>query len=48
MLFNEFLDLTKVLKMLYGREIAEKFFTNNIGMYYDLDNESLSSLKKVV
>jgi len=47
MQFTEFLQLTKVLKMLYGREIAEKFFAKNISLYYDLNNESLSKIKKV-
>lgn len=42
--FNEFLDLVKVLKMLYGSEIAKNFFTKNVNKYYNLDSESI--LKK--
>lgn len=45
-LFTEFLDLVKVLKMLYGRQVAEIFFTKNVGSYYDLDSESLSQIVK--
>lgn len=45
MTFTEFLQLVKVLKMLYGRNVAEMFFTKNISLYYDLDNESLLKLK---
>lgn len=41
MQFTEFLQLVKVIKMLYGRQFAEKFFTNNISLFYDLDSESL-------
>ena len=48
MQYIEFLDTVKVLKMLYGAPIAEKFFTKNIGLYYDLDSASLSNLKKEV
>lgn len=35
-----FLDTVKVLKMLYGTAIAEKFFTENMHLYYDDDSES--------
>lgn len=45
MTFTEFLKLVSVLKMLYGTAFAEKFFTDNVGMYYDLDSASL--LKRV-
>jgi len=45
-LFTEFLDLVKVLKMLYGSAVADKFFTKNIGLYYDLDSESLTKITK--
>lgn len=33
MQFNEFLQLTKVIRMLYGHEFALKFFENNIHQY---------------
>lgn len=45
--FLEFLALVKVIKMLYGRDFAEKFFTNNISQYYNLNSESLFNLRKV-
>lgn len=35
-----FLDTVKVLKMLYGTGIAEKFFTENMHLYYDVDSVS--------
>ena len=35
-----FLDTVKVLKMLYGSAIAEKFFTKNMSLFYDDDSES--------
>lgn len=35
-----FLDTVKVLKMLYGSSIAEKFFTENMNLYYDVDSVS--------
>jgi hypothetical protein len=41
MKYSDFLDTVKVLKMLYGREIAEKFFTKNASMYYNLNSESI-------
>lgn len=37
----EFLELVKVVKMLYGRDIAEKVFTKNISTFYNIDSESL-------
>jgi len=46
MSFTEFLQLTKVLRMIYGRTVSQKFFEKNVGMYYDLDSASLSNLKK--
>lgn len=42
MLFDEFLKLTATLKMIYGRDIAEKFFKKNIANYYDLNYDDLS------
>lgn len=41
MKYTEFLETVKVLKMLYGREIAEKVFTNNVGKWYNIDSASL-------
>lgn len=43
MLFSNFLDLIKVLKMLYGRNVAEEVFAKNIDLYYDLNSESLKA-----
>lgn len=45
MSYSEFLDTVKVLKMLFGRDIAEKYFTNNINLFYDVDSESFSKKK---
>lgn len=42
--YQEFLDTVKVLKMLYGRDVAEKFFTKNITEVYNITSESLSKL----
>lgn len=44
--FDEFLSLVKVLKMLYGREIAEKCFTNGLSQLYNIDSASFSKLFK--
>lgn len=35
--FSDFLDLVKVLKMLYGREIAERFLTRGMSEVYNID-----------
>lgn len=35
-----FLDTVKVLKMLYGKQVAENFFTENMYLYYDDDSAS--------
>lgn len=48
MTYLEFLQTVKVLKMLYGREIAEKFFTENIIAWYNIDNASFLNVKKEV
>lgn len=43
---TEFLDTVKVIKMLYGRDIAETFFKKNIdnfpGLTYDDLSESIN------
>lgn len=41
MTYLEFLQTIKVLKMLFGREVAEKVFTKNINSYYNLNSENL-------
>lgn len=46
MSFMEFLEFVKVVKMLYGRDFAEKLFTKNISSYYNISSESLSKLKE--
>lgn len=38
--YELFLDTVKVLKMLYGTGVAEKFFTGSMHLYYDVDSES--------
>lgn len=48
MTYSEFLDTTKVLKMLYGREIAEKFFTKNLSSWYNVDSVSILNVSKKV
>lgn len=46
MTYDEFLNTCKILKMLYGREVAEKFLTKNIHKYYNLNSESLIDIRK--
>ena len=46
MSFNEFLNLVKVIKMLYGREISSKVLEKNLHKYYNLSSESLKKLMK--
>lgn len=36
MLYSDFLDTVKVLKMLYGRNVAEKFFMANLAKFSHL------------
>lgn len=47
MTYTEFLKTIQILKMLYGRDIAEKVFTKNIHRWYNLDSESLINLVKL-
>lgn len=42
MSFDEFLNLTKVIRMLYGTGIAGKFFELNIGSFYHLSLDDLT------
>ena len=44
MSFYDFLALIKILKMLYGRTVAEKYFTKHIDEWYNLGSESLTKL----
>lgn len=44
MSFEEFLDLVKVIKMLYGRNIACEVFEKNYQKYYNLKNASFLNL----
>lgn len=46
MSFDEFLHTVRVIKMLYGREVAEKFFTKNLPLWYNLDSASLIKFEK--
>lgn len=39
--YSEFLDTVKVLKMLYGRDIAERFFTQNKHLWYNQTSASV-------
>lgn len=45
MQFGDFIALCKVLKMLYGADVAKKFFTKNISLFNIVDSESLINLK---
>lgn len=47
MLFTEFLALVKVIRMLYGLQIADEFFKKNIDRYYDLSYDELSKSIKL-
>jgi hypothetical protein len=42
----DFLSLIKVLRMLYGVEMATKTFEQNRHLFYDLDNLSKNSEKR--
>lgn len=44
MSFIEFLEFVKVVKMLYGRDIATNILEKNLHKYYNLDSESLNNL----
>ena len=46
MTFTEFLDLIKVIKMLYGGTVAKITFEKNIDTFYDLDSASLLKTAK--
>lgn len=45
--YIEFLDTVKVLRMLYGKQVAEKFFDKHVDSYYDLTSASIVSQEKV-
>ncbi|MBQ3309567.1 hypothetical protein IJG78_02730 [Candidatus Saccharibacteria bacterium] len=36
--YMEFLQTTKVLRMLYGIDSAKKYFTDNLYLWYNEDN----------
>lgn len=36
--YLEFLQTCKVIRMLYGRDLAEEYLTNNWHVYYNKDN----------
>lgn len=42
--FLEFLQLVKVTKMLYGRDVAINLLEKNLHKYYNLDSEGLNKL----
>lgn len=42
MKYDEFLDTTRVLRMLYGLQVATIFFERNVVKFYDLNSEDLS------
>lgn len=41
--FNEFLNLTKTIKILYGRDYACEFFEKNYKEFYDLNDMFMDS-----
>ena len=45
--FSEFCDLVKVIKMLYGRDIADRVFTNNMWSVYNIDIARLLDKKGI-
>lgn len=46
MSFLEFLQLVKVFKMIYGRDIAQNILEKNLHKYYNLNSESLQKLMR--
>lgn len=36
--YLEYLQTVKVIRMLYGTQAARKYLTDNIGVYYNLNN----------
>lgn len=46
MKYEEFLNTTKVLRMLYGLEVATIFFERNVVKFYDLNSDDLSDTLK--
>lgn len=46
MTYLEFLQTVKVLKMLYGAQIAQKFFEENIGSWYNVTNASFLNAER--
>lgn len=36
--YVEFLQTTKVIRMLYGTDLAKKYFTDNLHLWYNKDN----------
>lgn len=45
--FHDALDLIRVVKMLYGRDIAERLFTKIMNECYNVDSASLLKIQKV-
>lgn len=46
MTLNEFLSMVKVLRMLYGKQLAIEFFEKNVKHFPNLSIDDLNSLKK--
>lgn len=44
---HEFLELVKVVKMLYGRDVAEKLFTKNIETFYNVNSASIINTQEI-
>lgn len=44
MSFDEFLNLVKTVKILYGREVAHSLFQKNYKQFYNLNDVSESGI----
>lgn len=45
--FQDALDFVRVVKMLYGRDVAERLFTKIMKECYNVDSASLLKITKV-
>lgn len=45
--FKDALDFVRVVKMLYGRDVAERLFTKIMKECYNVDSASLLKIQKV-
>lgn len=45
--FQDAMNLVRVVKMLYGRDVAERLFTKIMNECYNVDSASLLKIQKV-